>query len=119
MPNTELIACIHPVLVDQLDEHFSPMDGLVAINQIYLELPQLHPAAASELGRKRPSRTLKVYRGRYDWFDLGFSYVQLGRELHVLELWNDTDWNDPHRLEVDVVLGRGPVEVYAPTEVSA
>ena len=39
-----------------------------------------------------------VYRGCYDWYkNLGFNYIQIGKTLHVLELWYDesqtsSDW---------------------------
>jgi hypothetical protein len=81
---------MHPTLLDELDEGFSPMDGLVAIDEMFSELPLLHRALAPKRLRKRASRDLKVYRGCYDWYkSLGFSYVQIGTTLHVLELWFD------------------------------
>jgi hypothetical protein len=97
-------------LVDELDEQFSPMDGIVAIDQLFYELPRLHPGSVPKRGRKRAGRRLKVYRARYRWSDLGLSYVQLGTTLHVLDLWYDDDYNKPNRQEVDVVLGRNPAE---------
>ena len=79
---------MHPDLVDELDEGFSPMDGLVAIDQMYGELPLLHRALAPKRLGNRAVRRLKVFRGCYDWYSsLGFSYVQIGTTLHVLELW--------------------------------
>lgn len=71
---------------DHLDRCFSPLDGIVAIDQITLELPLLHPRPVTEL-RRRLSRRLNVFHGRYDWYPLGFSYVQIGHELHILDLW--------------------------------
>lgn len=53
---------------------------------------------------RRAGRKLRVYRGRYDWYPLGFSYVQIGNALHVLELWHDDDGDKLNRREVDVVL---------------
>jgi len=113
MSDTDFTVFMHPTLVDQLDEGFSPTDGIIAIDQVFLELPRLHPAPVPRRSPKRAGRRLKVYRGRYDWYDLGFSYVQIETELHVLELWHDTDYRDSNRTEVDVVLGRRPVEEYA------
>src|SRR5262249_52880126 len=85
---------MHPTLVDELDEGFSPMDGLVAIDQMFGELPLLHQALAHKRLRKRRHRRLTVYRGCYDWYkSLGFSYVQIGTTLHVLELWYDDNPN--------------------------
>ncbi len=100
MSSTKLTVSMHDTLVNELDECFSPMDGIIAIDQMFLELPQLHPAIAPRRPQKRARRTLKVYRGRYHWYPLGFSYVQIGTTLHVLELWN---WDN--RADVDVVLG--------------
>src|SRR5262249_52706101 len=85
---TTFTVMMHTKLVDELDEGFSPMDGLVAIDEIFTELPILHRALAPLRLRKRAGRKLKVYSGCYDWYQsLGFSYVQIGTTLHVLELW--------------------------------
>jgi hypothetical protein len=114
MSDTKFTVFMHATLVDSLDEGFSPMDGIIAIDQIFLELPRLHPAPVPKRSWKRAGRRLKVYRGRYDWYDLGFSYVQIGTTLHVLELWHDAAYHDANRTEVDVVLGTGPAEQNAP-----
>jgi hypothetical protein len=92
---------MHADLVDELDEGFSPMDGLVAIGQIFGELPRRHAAIAPKRPRRQPARTLRVYRGRYDWYPLGFSYVQIANDLHVLDLWLV---DDAERPAIDVVL---------------
>ena len=103
---------MHPTLVDELDEGFSPMDGIVAIDQMFSELPLLHEGVAPKRLRKRATRKLKVYRGCYDWYkSLGFSYVQIGTTLHVLELWDD---ENPNLSQVDVVLGTGRTAGYEP-----
>ncbi len=103
---------MHPDLVDELDEGFSPMDGAVAIDQIFNELPLLHRALAPKRLRKRAGRKLKVYRGCYDWYNsLGFSYVQIGTTLHVLELWFD---EHPQLNQIDVLLGTEKTAGYEP-----
>ena len=103
---------MHRKLVDELDEGFSPMDGIVAIDEMFAELPLLHRALTPMRLRKRAGRTLKVYRGCYDWYkSLGFSYVQIGTTLHVLELWYD---EHPNLSKMDVILGTGQTEGYAP-----
>src|SRR5205085_3654804 len=85
-----LTVMMHSMLVDELDEGFSPMDGLVAIDEMFSELPLLHAGLAPKRIRKRTARKLRVYRGCYDWYkSRGFSYVQIGTTLHVLELWYD------------------------------
>jgi hypothetical protein len=116
MTDTKFTVSMHPTLVDSLDYGFSPGDGFAAIDAIFRELPQLHPAPLPKRSRNRAGRSLKVYRGRYDWYSLGFSYVQIGTTLHVLELWDDADYDNPNRTEVDVVLGREPAEDDAPIE---
>jgi hypothetical protein len=114
MTKTKFTVSMHPTLVDSLDYGFSPGDGFAAIDQMFRELPQLHPAPLPQRCRNRAGRRLKVYRGRYDWYSLEFSYVQIGTTLHVLELWDDADYGNPNRTEVDVVLGREPAEENAP-----
>jgi hypothetical protein len=107
---------MHPTLVDELDEGFSPMDGLVAIDEMFSELPLLHRALAPMRLRKRTGRKLKVYRGCYDWYqELGFSYVQIGTTLHVLDLWFD---ENPNLSKMDVILGTGQTEGYKPFDTA-
>ncbi len=108
---------MHSTLVDELDEGFSPMDGLVAIDEMFSELPLLHRALAPMRLRKLAGRNLKVYRGCYDWYpELGFSYVQIGTTLHVLELWFD---ESPNLSKVDVILSTGKTKGYEPFGNSA
>jgi hypothetical protein len=103
---------MHPTLVDALDEGFSPMDGLLAIDQMFAELPLLHQALALKRLRKRAARKLKVYHGCYDWYmSLGFSYIQIGPMLHVVDLWYD---ENPKLDEMDVILGTARTEGYKP-----
>jgi hypothetical protein len=85
--DTTFTVSMHPDLVDELDEGFSPMDGIVSIDEMFNELPLLHRALAPTRLRKRAGRKLKVYRGCYDWYkSLGFSYVPIGMTLHVRAL---------------------------------
>ena len=101
---------MHRDLVDELDYGFSPFDGIVAIDDMFGELPILHRALAPKRLKKRAGRKLKVYRGCYDWYNsLGFSYVQIGTRLHVLELWYD---ENPDLTKLDVILGTGKTEGY-------
>jgi hypothetical protein len=94
---------MHSDLVDELDEGFSPMDGIIALGQMFTELPQRHAAIAPKRPRRTAGRKLRVYRGRYNWYPLGFSYVQIGNALHVLQLWL-IDEDKPNRRNIDVVL---------------
>lgn len=103
---------MHPTLVDELDEGFSPMDGLVAIDQMFGELPLVHQALAPKRLRMRAGRRLQVYRGSYDWYSsLGFIYVQIGTTLHVLDLWY-AEGLTPEQF--DVILGTGQTKGYLP-----
>jgi|HubBroStandDraft_6_1064221.scaffolds.fasta_scaffold353392_1 hypothetical protein len=115
--DTTFTVSMHPDLVDELDEGFSPMDGIVSIDEMFNELPLLHRALAPTRLRKRAGHKLKVYRGCYDWYrSLGFSYVQLGTTLHVLELW----YNENRNLDdVDVILGTRQTEGYKPFDPMA
>ncbi len=91
-------------LAHRLDHWFSPADGVEAIDQIKLELPLLHPYPGKKLGKKL-LRRLTVFHGKYDWYPLGFSYVQVGHELHILDLWSCEEnrlWSNP---KFTVVLG--------------
>ena len=92
---------MHPKLVDELDYGFSPMDGLQAINDIFVGLPLVHRSKSSK--RRRARKTLRVYRGRFSWYrELWFNYVEIDNELHVLELWS----NDDRESSADVILPR-------------
>jgi len=101
---------MHADLVDELDESLSPMDGLVAIEQIFSELPRRHAANGRPRSIRRDARRIPIFRGRYQWVDIGFSYVQIGDSLHVIELWHDADSRTPNRPDVDVVLQDMPDE---------
>jgi hypothetical protein len=109
-----LSVMMHRDLVDSLDEGFSPMDGIVAIDEMFSELPLLHQGLAPKRLPKRTPRKLKVYRGCYDWYtSLGFSYVQIGTTLHVLDL---RYIENPNLREMDVILGTGQTKGYTPFE---
>jgi hypothetical protein len=70
----------HSDLVDELDEGFSPMDGIVAINDLFVGLPLQHRSQQPKRKRWRVPRRLRVYRGRLSWYpELGFSYVEIGK----------------------------------------
>jgi hypothetical protein len=115
-PAAPFTVWMHRDLVDELDEGFSPMDGIVAIDEMFCELPLVHRALAPLRLRKRAGRKLKVYRGCFDWYkSLGFSYVQIGTTLHVLELWY---CENPNLADYDVVLGTGQTAGYKPFDMA-
>lgn len=95
---------LSPEQTDALDYAFSPMDGIVAIDNVCLDLPEVHQLRAIDPDNYN---TPRVYTGRLAWYPLGFSYVQAGHELHVLDFWFDDDLGTPNRNEVDSVIGLG------------
>lgn len=99
---------ISPKLEDELDAGFSPMDGLIAIDQIYIELPQLHRPARMNLLQRWLASSGKVYHGRYHWYPLGFTYRQIAEELHIMNLWPVKRTGLFRRRSFDVVLGQDP-----------
>lgn len=102
MFDTTFSVSMHPTLVDELDEGFSPMDGIVAINDLFVGLPLQHRSREPKRKRWRAPRMLKVYRGGFSWYPkLGFGYVEIQDRLHVIELWFD---ESPERHKVDVIL---------------
>ncbi|MBS0266424.1 MAG: hypothetical protein JSS02_31120 [Planctomycetes bacterium] len=112
MTDTKFTVSMHPTLVDGLDEGFSPMDGIAAIDEIFSELPLVHPGSVPEHERRTADRTLKLYHGCYDWYrEVGFNYVQIGTTLHVLDIWFD---QSPNLSNMDVILGTGRTAGYEP-----
>lgn len=105
-PESEFTTIISTELADELDEGFSPMDGLIAIDQICIELPRLHRPAHRPALQCWSGQTRKLYHGRYDWYPLGFTYEQIGNELHILNLWMVKETGFFRRRKFDVVLGQ-------------
>jgi hypothetical protein len=95
---------LSPEQADELDSTFSPMDGIVAIDNVCLDLPEVHQPRACD---PADPNTPYVYTGRLAWYPLGFSYVQAGHELHMLDFWFDDDLGTSNRSEVDSVIGLG------------
>lgn len=105
MPENGFTTIISKELADELDEGFSPMDGLIAIDQICIELPRLHRPAHRSALQRCFGQTRKLYHGRYDWYPLGFTYEQIGNELHIVNLWMVQETGFFRRRTFDVVLG--------------
>jgi hypothetical protein len=97
---------IHADLVDTLDGCLAPQDGIAAIDNLFGELPTEHRSRSGKRSGKSPRRNVPLYRGRFAWIDIGFSYVEIDRTLHVVDLWTDAEWRKPGRREVDVVIGK-------------
>lgn len=77
MTTTPLTVFMHRKLVDRLDNCLSPLDGIFAIDDIFLELPMLRPQQAITGRRHKPRKSVRVFRGRFGWFALGFNYVHI------------------------------------------
>lgn len=105
MPENGFTTILSTELADELDEGFSPMDGLIAIDQICIELPRLHRPAHRSALQRCFGQTRKLHHGRYDWYPLGFTYEQIGNELHILNLWMVEETGFFRRRKFDVVLG--------------
>lgn len=102
----EFTTILSSELADALDEGFSPMDGLIAIDQICLELPRLHRPTRISVVQRWLGSSAKLYHGRYDWYPLGFTYRQIDDELHVISLWPVKETGLFRRRKFDVVLGQ-------------
>ena len=68
-----------------------------------------HAIATGEHPHANTQKNINTFRRQIQ--ELGFSYVQIGTTLHVLELWYDAH---PNLGEMDVILGTGHTEGYRP-----
>ncbi|MCC6358752.1 MAG: hypothetical protein IT450_08420 [Phycisphaerales bacterium] len=76
---------MHHEVGDALDESFSgPMDGAIAVAQVYDQLPLMHRSAPVRWWHKLIPNHVRLYRGLLDWGGVGFTYVQIGSTLHVV-----------------------------------
>ena len=104
---TEFTVIMDMSVEDLLDSLFNaPMDAICAIDQINMELPKLHKPERPSLWRPFRKNSLRLYRGRFEWADVGFTYVQFGTALHIMDAWIDYDHGSrSRRNEVDCVFG--------------
>lgn len=104
--NSTFTVLMHSEIGDAIDNQLSPMDGAIAVAQIHDMLPKLHRPTR----RWWPWRPLftRLYHGRLSWADVGFSYIQIGSTLHVVDGWRD--WNP--RSRVDIVLSDADADEY-------
>jgi hypothetical protein len=95
---------MHRDLVDELDDGFSPFDGMQAIDDVFIGLPKAHRSQRSEKSKRQSSKFIRLYRARLEWYPLGFSYVQVGSKLHVVELFDYDAWHKSNpRARVPIV----------------
>lgn len=80
------------------------------LENLYQELPKLHPVEPKPRQRKhRLPKRPPVFRGHFDCSNSGFTYLQIGNGLHVVEFWFDGRLlRKRGRPPVDVVIGRVP-----------
>lgn len=103
---------MHPAVGDLIDESFSgPMDGAIAVAQIYDMLPLLH---RSKWWHRLVPNHLRVYRGLIEWGGVGFRYVQVDHTLHVLD--GGYVPSEGHRFRHDIVLPTPDAEKYITEE---
>jgi hypothetical protein len=106
---SKLKVFMHTDLVDELDYGFSPMDGIQAIDDLFIGLPKVHRSKERKNPRHKSRNRLRLYRARLAWYPLGFSYVQIGNELHVIELFLYDDWRKSNPRGVVPIVAAPPV----------
>jgi hypothetical protein len=95
---------MHTEVGDAIEYALSPMDGAVAVAQVYDQLPKLHRPRWWH--RLIPNHT-RLYRAELGWAGVGIVYVQLGDTLHVLD-----GGGMPAGFRPDIVLPEADVEDY-------
>lgn len=116
MTNTNEASPLYTILMhhevgDAIDYTFGPMDGAIAVAQIHDQLPLLHrPESLRWWHRLLPSR-VRLYRGLLEWGDVGFSYIQVGGTLHVID-GGSIPADRLQRFRPDVVLPQPDAEKY-------
>jgi hypothetical protein len=84
------IVIMATAVADKLDNSIdAPTDAIIAIGQVYVDLPTLHQKLRSSRFRCFRRKSLRVYRARLDWCGAGIDYVELGGHLHVIDAWID------------------------------
>lgn len=75
------------------------------------ELPYLHPSKPKPRQRKhRLPKRPRAFRGHFDCSNSGFTYLQIGNRLHIVEFWIDGRLlRKRGRPPVDVVIGIPPM----------
>jgi hypothetical protein len=97
---------MHPLLERELDRKYSLINEMNR-EALYDELPRQHPIEPDRRLRRRLSKQTRVFRGWFHMSNSGFTYVQAGDRLHVVEFWFDGNLLDKRRRPaVDVVIGR-------------
>lgn len=99
---------MHNEVGDALDESFSgAMDGAIAVAQVYDLLPLMHRPVPARWWHKLLPNHVRLYRGLLDWGGVGFTYVQIGNTLHVVDAGNVD-----HDFRADTVLPKPDAEKY-------
>lgn len=102
---------LHPKLEEQFrDLAFFPESEL---EHLYHDLPRLHPTEPEpRLRKNRLPRRPRVFRGNFYSSNSGFTYLQIGDRLHIVEFWLDSKLipfkGVPARMDVEI--GKPPVK---------
>lgn len=101
-----------PGLSDRLDALLNPVDSCRAMVQLYRILPLLHERRRRTDAGPDDGGQL-VYRGRFGWMELGFSYIEVNEALLVIYQWHDLLLKEERTQEVDFVLDYEAVAMLA------
>lgn len=86
--STRLTVVIAAEIADAIDHYHSPTDGAIALGQVRQEIPQHHRSQGTWSWLPFRRSRVRLYRGGLEWSGMGFSYVQIGTVLHVVDVWS-------------------------------
>lgn len=81
------IVCLPRWLADTLDYGLSPMDGIIAIGQVYQDLPVVHRQFKPRPRWFHRRNSVRVYRAHMDWCGAVIEYVERDGRLYVIDVW--------------------------------
>lgn len=82
------IVCMASSVADKIDYSLSPCDGLVAIGQVYQDLPVAYAQRPTRRRWPWQRNSLRVRTARMDWAGIGLDFVEHGGHLHVIDVWH-------------------------------
>jgi hypothetical protein len=92
MTSKTFIVHIHFQLAARLNDEFSVIHGEPALRELRDQLPKLHPTRSRKADVRPRRRFIRVYYGRFNWQNTGFSYIQVGNTLAIIDLWLDREF---------------------------
>jgi hypothetical protein len=105
-PATVFTVCVPRSIQNELDLVLSPIETILAIDQVHEQLPALHRPAPRQPGSQKAGGWSRLHHGRFGWLDIGFTYAQLGSRLVIVNLWPDRLWGSPDRSKAGGVVIR-------------